>query len=217
MQAVDEPVSRNIVVRPTDVPQEQKTAFQPTSTRGVSFPEEQRTPTVVVSFGRPAEVQSISIPRDRTPGANTQQFEVTFFAPDGSQINPTPIRSSISPQDDRARPALLNLSEIPSTTPVSRLEIKVIRTTDDRSPKGVILDIKACVEPTTGSYLSYLNKIVIVFFLYRYYRKNGQLNYHYKWSTDDYRNRHLYSYSDHNHNYCSIKHYLANQYDNKTV
>lgn len=153
MQAIDEPTSRTIVVRPTDVPQEQKIAFQPTSTRGVSFPEDQRTPTIVVSFGRPAGVQSISIPRDRTPGANTQQFEVIFFRSDGSQINPTPIRSSTSPRDDPTRSAQLTVSEIPSTTPVSRLEIRVISTTDDRSPKGIILDIKACVEPITGSYL----------------------------------------------------------------
>ena len=150
MQAIDESTSRNIVVRPIDVPQEQKTAFQPTSTRGVSFPEDRRTPNIVVTFGRPAEVQSITIPRDRTPGANVCQFEVTFFAVNGIQINQTPIRSSTSPIDDQSKPPQLNLSEIPSTILVSRIEIRVIRTTDDRSPKGVILDIKACVEPSTG-------------------------------------------------------------------
>ena len=157
MQAIDESTIRSIVVRPIDVTPEQKNAFRPTSTQGVSFPEDQRTPTIVVSFGRPAEVQSISIPRDRTRGANPQQFEVTFFAANGSQINQTPIQSSISPRDDRTKPAQLTFSEIPSTTRVSRIEIRVIRTTDDRSPKGVILDIKACVEPTYGKEQANLN------------------------------------------------------------
>ena len=150
MQAINELTSRNIVVRPIDVPQEQKTAFQPTSTQGVSFPENQKTPTIVVSFGSPSEVVSISIPRDRTYGANVQQFEVIFFSANGSQINQTPIQSSSSPRDDQTKPALLTFSEIPSTTPVSRVEIRVIRTTDDRSPKGVVLDIKMCTESTAG-------------------------------------------------------------------
>ena len=155
MQAVDDRTTRTIVVRPTDVPQEQKGAFQPTSTQGVSLPEDQRTPTIVLTFSTPAEVQSISIPRDRTPGANPQQFEVTFFAANGNQINQTPIQSSTSPRDDRTKPAQLTFSEIPSTTRVSRVEIRVVRTTDDRSPKGVILDIKACVEPSTGEYFPF--------------------------------------------------------------
>ena len=150
MQAIDEPTSRNIVVRPIDVPQEQKTAFQPTSTRGVTFPETPNVPTLVVTFGTPAEVQSITIPRDKTPGANTQQFSVVFFAPNGSQINRIPISSTISPINDPSTPAKIDATRIPFTAQVSRLEIQIYSTTDGRSPIAVILDIKACVEPTTG-------------------------------------------------------------------
>ena len=150
MQAVDEPTSRNIVVTPIDVPQEQKTAFQPTSTRGVTFPETPNVPTVVVTFGTPAEVQSITIPRDKTPGANTQQFSVVFFAPNGSQINRIPISSTISPINDPSTPAKIDATRIPFTAQVSRLEIQIYSTTDGRSPIAVILDIKACVESTTG-------------------------------------------------------------------
>ena len=150
MQAVDEPTSRNIVVTPIDVPQEQKTAFQPTSTRGVTFPETPNVPTVVVTFGTPAEVQSITIPRDKTPGANTQQFSVVFFAPNGSQINRIPISSTISPINDPSTPAKIDATRIPFTAQVSRLEIQIYSTTDGRPPIAVILDIKACVEPTTG-------------------------------------------------------------------
>ena len=40
MQAVDESTSKKITVSPTDVPEEQKAKFQPTSTEGVSFPKE---------------------------------------------------------------------------------------------------------------------------------------------------------------------------------
>ena len=44
MQAVDEAVSKNIVVRPVDVPKDEKTHFQPTSKQGVSFPNDEKTP-----------------------------------------------------------------------------------------------------------------------------------------------------------------------------
>ena len=39
MQAVNEITSKNITVLPTDVPEEDKPKFQPTSPQGVSFPE----------------------------------------------------------------------------------------------------------------------------------------------------------------------------------
>jgi hypothetical protein len=150
MQAVNEAVSKQIIVTPTDVPQEQKPAFQPTSNQGVSFPENERTPTIIVHFGKPAEVQSVTIPLDKTPNANVEQFQVTFYSPEGKQINDKPILSSSSPNYDNTKPAHLDSSQIPSNTPVSRLEITVIQTTDNQSPKGVILDIKACTEITTG-------------------------------------------------------------------
>jgi hypothetical protein len=133
-----------------DVPEGQKPQFQPTSNQGVSFPSDEKTPTITVHFGKPAEVHSITIPRDKTPGANVQQFQVTFYSPNGTKINETPIPSTTSPKDAKTKPAHIYSSQIPSDTPVSRVEIKIISTTDDQSPKGVVLDIKACTEATTG-------------------------------------------------------------------
>jgi hypothetical protein len=170
MQAVNEQTSKNITVSPTDVPEAQKPQFQSTSNQGVSFPSDEKTPTITVNFGKPAEVHSITIPRDKTPGANVQQFQVTFYSPNGSKINNTPIPSTSSPTDDKNQPARLNSTQIPSDTPVSRLEIKVISTTDNQSPKGVVLDIKACIEATPGEYYLYLIAYNIDFLSYcRYY------------------------------------------------
>ena len=152
MQAVDEATSKKITVTPTDIPEGHKTAFQPTSTEGVSFPKTETKPTITVNFGKPAEVQSITIPRHKTPNANVEQFEVTFYSPNGTKINETPVPSTSSPKDDKTKPAHLDSAQIPSNTPVSRVEIKVVSTTDDQSPKGVVLDIKACTEATTGKY-----------------------------------------------------------------
>ena len=154
MQAVDESTSKKITVSPTDVTEGQKTQFQPTSPQGVSFPENEKTPTITFTFGKPSEVQSIVIPRDKTPNANVQQFEMTFYSPDGKKINENPISSTTSPKDDNKKPASLDWTQIPSNTPVSRVEIKLTNTTDGQSPKGVVLDIKACTEPTTGTTVS---------------------------------------------------------------
>jgi hypothetical protein len=139
-----------MIVTPTDVPQEQKSSFQPTSNQGVSFPENETRPTIIVNFGKPAEVQSITIPRDKTSNANTQRFEVTFYSPEGKKINDKPVLSSSSPNDDKTKPAHVDSTQTPSDTRFSRLEITVVETTDNQSPKGVILDIKACTEITTG-------------------------------------------------------------------
>ncbi len=158
MQAVDEQTSKQITVTPTDVPQNEKPEFQPTSNRGVSFPANEKTPTITVHFGKPAQVQSITIPRDKTPGANVQQFDVTFYSPNGKKINDQPIPSSSSPNNDQNKPAHLGSTQIPSNTPVTRVEITVLYTTNGESPKGVVLDIKACTEITTGKHLFRFNK-----------------------------------------------------------
>ena len=150
MQAVDELVSKTITVTPRELPKGENIEFQPTSSRGVSFPHNDNTPTIIVKFGKPAEVHSVTIPRDKTPNANVQQFEVTFYSPDGKKINDKPVLSNSSPKDDKTKPAHLDSTQTPSNTLVSRLEITVVRTTDDKSPKGVILDIKACTESVTG-------------------------------------------------------------------
>jgi hypothetical protein len=150
MEALDETTSQNIVVTPTDVPQGQKVQFQPNSTQGVSFPETETTPTITVTFGKPADVQSVKIPLHKTPGANVEQFEVTFYSPNGQKINDQPISSITSAKGDINQPGHLDSSQIPSSTPVSQIDIKVVKTTDNQSPKGVVLDIKACVESTKG-------------------------------------------------------------------
>jgi hypothetical protein len=150
MEAVDETTSENIVVTPIDVPQGQKVQFQPTSTQGVSFPETETTPTITVTFGKPANVQSVKIPLHKTPGANVEQFEVTFYSPNGNKINEQPISSITSAKGDTNQPAHLDSTQIPSNTSVSQLDIKVVKTTDNQSPKGVVLEINACTESFTG-------------------------------------------------------------------
>ena len=154
MQAVDEPTSKKITVLPTDVPQADKPKFQPTSPQGVSFPENETKPTIVFTFDKPAEVQSVILPRDKTPNANVEQFEVTFYSPDGNKINNKPIPSTLSPKDDKTKPPTVDLPQIPSDKPVSRVEITIVNTTDGKSPKDVVLDIKACTEPTTATTVS---------------------------------------------------------------
>mgnify|MGYP001039038404 FL=1 len=154
MPAIDEQIARHIIVSPTDLSESEKVSFQPTSPNGVSFPSDETTPTITVNFGKPAEVQSVVLPRDKTPNANVEQFEVTFYSTDGQKINQQPVKSAVSPSTDNKTPASLNPQDIPSDKPVSRLDIKVLSTTDDQSPKGVILDIKACTESISSkSYL----------------------------------------------------------------
>ena len=150
MQAVDEQTSKKIVVKPVDISENQKPEFQPTSTKGVSFSDYDKTPTIIVFFGRPAEVQSVTIPRDKTPNANVERFLVTFYSPEGNKINDKPIESSSSPKDDTKKPATVDSAQIPSDRRVSRIEITIISTTNEQSPKGIILDIKACVETIPG-------------------------------------------------------------------
>ena len=137
-------------MKPVDVPEKEKREFQPTSNQGVSFPEYDRNPTIIVFFGKPAEVQSVTIPRDKTPNANVERFEVTFYSSEGNKISNNPIVSSSSPKDDKTKPATVDSTQIPTERQVSRVEITVISTTNEQSPKGVILDIKACVEIKPG-------------------------------------------------------------------
>jgi hypothetical protein len=150
MQAVDEAVSKQITVTPNELPQGANINFQPTSKQGVSFPDSDTTPTITVHFAKPAQVRSVTIPRDTTQNANVQQFAVTFYSPDGKKVNNQPTLSNISPKDDKYLPARLDSSQTPSNTPVSRLEITVLNTTDGQSPKGVVLDIQACTEVRAG-------------------------------------------------------------------
>jgi hypothetical protein len=150
MQAITEETTKHISVSPNDLPNEEYPKFQPTSAQGATFPDNNKTPIITVNFYKPAEVQSITLPRDKTQNANVQRFEVTFYTPDGNKINNVPISSNTSPKEDNTTPAHLDSSQIPSNTPVSHFDIKIIQTTDDRSPKGVILDVKACTEPITG-------------------------------------------------------------------
>ena len=78
----------------------------------MSFPTDEKTPNITVTF-KPAEVQSVTIPRDKTPNANVEQFEVTFYSSEGKKINDKPILSSSSPKDDRSQPAHLESNSDP--------------------------------------------------------------------------------------------------------
>ena len=144
MEAIDEYVSKNIIVLPNPLREGESIDFQVTSTKGVSFPDSDTKPTIVVKFGQPAEVQSVTIPRDKTNGANVLQFEVVFYSPNANKINQIPIQSSLSPEGDNKKPAHLDSTQIPSTSQVSRIDITVIKTTNDGSPKGVVLNVNAC-------------------------------------------------------------------------
>jgi hypothetical protein len=92
----------------------------------------------------------VKIPLHKTPGANVEQFEVTFYSPNGNKINDQPISSTPTGKSDKNQPAHLDSTQIPSNTPVSQLDIKVIKTTDKQSPKGVVLEINACTDSSTG-------------------------------------------------------------------
>ena len=127
MQAIDEHVSKNIIVQPNPLPAGQNIDFPVTSPNGVSFPDNDLTPTIVVKFGQPAEVQSVTIPRDKTNGANVLQFEVVFYSPNGNKINQIPIQSNLSPEADNTKPAHIDSTQIPSTSQVSRIDITIIK------------------------------------------------------------------------------------------
>jgi hypothetical protein len=150
MQAVDESISKQITVTPVELSKRANIEFQPTSTSGVSFPKGDETPTITVNFGKPTEVHSVTIPRDKTPNANVQQFEVTFYSPNGKKVNDKPIVTNLSPTDDKTKPAQLDSTQIPSNIPVSRIDITIVHTTDNETPMGVVLNIIACTEITTG-------------------------------------------------------------------
>ena len=150
MQAVTESLTKKITVTPSDVAKEEFVKFQPTSSEGVKFPESNKQPIITVTFDTPARVQSITIPRNQTTDANVDKFQVTFYGTDGNKINETPTPTEKGPSDDKNKPARLDITDIPSNQLLSRVEIQVISTTDNTSPKGVVLDIKACTEPTTG-------------------------------------------------------------------
>ena len=152
LQTVDQSTIKNITTTPTDLSDAEKAAFQPTSSQGVSFSFNNRAPTILIELVQPLEIQSITIPRDKTPSANVQQFEITFYSPDNKKINNRPIVTDLSPREDKTKPATLDASRIPSNVPVSRLEITIVLTTDSESPKGVILDIKICKEPMSSKY-----------------------------------------------------------------
>lgn len=153
IQAIDQSVIKNITITPNDISDAEKAALRPTSSQGVSFPSNNRAPTILIELNTPTEVQSITIPRDKTPEANVQQFEVTFYAPNNRKINDRPILSNVSPRDDKTKPAQLDASQIPSTTLVSRIEITIVLTTNSESPDDVILDIKVCRKPTMSKHL----------------------------------------------------------------
>ena len=150
MQAVDENVSKNIIVTPNTLSEGENIKFQPTSLQGVSFGEDNRKPRITVRFGKPARVRSVTLPRDKIADGNVEQFEVTLYSPDEKQINDKPILSSTSPKDDNSKPAEVTARQILSDRLVSYLDITIVSTTNNESPKSVVLDIQACTEIITG-------------------------------------------------------------------
>jgi hypothetical protein len=133
VQLVDEKVSEMITVSPNDLSQDEKLNFEITSLTGVSFPENNTRPTLIIDFGKLVQIQSIILPRNN----NIEQFQVTFYSKDGNKINQNPILNSISIQ--------INSTQIPSNISFSWIELTILHTTDNKSPKGVILDIKGCI------------------------------------------------------------------------
>ncbi|CAF4226213.1 unnamed protein product, partial [Adineta steineri] len=149
MEAIDDSVSKNIRVIPNDVSSDKKGDFKPDSKTGVSFLETDKHPVIEVPLGKPATVQGVSVPRT-TPTGNVQQFQVTFLDSDKKAINQQPINSSSSPKGDN-KPPTVTSSQIPTNKLVSYVVITIQNTTDNQSPKGVVLDIKACTEATAGT------------------------------------------------------------------
>ncbi|CAF4335051.1 unnamed protein product, partial [Adineta steineri] len=149
MEAIDDSVSHNIIVHPQDISSVQKGDFKPDSKTGVSFLETDKHPVIEVPLGKPATVQGVSVPRT-TPTGNVQQFQVTFLDSDKKPINQQPINSSSSPKGDN-KPPTVTSSQIPTNKLVSYVVITIENTTDNQSPKGVVLDIKACTEATAGT------------------------------------------------------------------
>ena len=150
MQAVDKFVSEKITVTPHELPKGENTEFQSTSTRGVSFREDDKTPIITVYFEKGAKVRSVTIVLTRIPNANVQQFSITFYSRGDKKINEKPILSNLSPKDDKNQPAHLDSTQIPPHIYVYKVVITLLRTTDNKSPKGVTLDIIACTEASTG-------------------------------------------------------------------
>jgi hypothetical protein len=171
MQAVDESISKQITVRPNELPRGENVEFQVTSTRGVSFAESDKTPQITVPLGKPARVQSVTVPRDTIKGANVESFRVTAFGADNKPINSVPAQSSKSPRDDDKKPATVDLTRTLGSNLVSRVVIDIVSTTDNKSPKGVVLDVKACTEITSGQYTTMTAKYhtLVLFFSYRHH------------------------------------------------
>lgn len=171
-QLIDDRISKMINVIPNDLPIEEKVNFQPISIGGVSFPENDLKPIIIIDFGRSTQIKSIIIPRDKTLNANVEQFQVTFYSLNANKINEYPILSNLSPKNNKNIPIELNSTDIPSNISILWIELIIIRTIDDTSPKGLILDIKGCTQTIN-------NGLIIFFFfslVYLYYFRMDKLD-----------------------------------------
>ena len=137
-------------MKPKQLPVGQSVNFQPSSQEGVSFADDNLTPTIVVPFDKAVAIHSIRIPIERTPNANVEEFKVALYSVDGDIINKEPMWSTLVSREDNAKAAEVVLTKSQWRVPVSVLEITIIRTSDDRSPRGVVLDVKACVNDLAG-------------------------------------------------------------------
>ena len=150
-QVIDDVVSTNIIVIPDVINATEKVRFQVTPNGGVSFPQDVLTPTLIVKLDELTEINSISIPRQGSQNTNVEQFQANFYFSNGSLLNERPILSSSSPQQDTTSPARVDSTQIPSNTFITRIELQIISTTDNQSPKSVMLNIISCTQPRTGN------------------------------------------------------------------
>ena len=150
VQAVDEWTAKSIKISSRHSSRIKMQDFVIGSPMGASFDYRDVDVNITVCFDPPALLRSIVIPRKQPYKSNVQQFQVTFFDANGTQIRQEPVPSSVcGMDDDDNRPPRWDIRFIPCNTPVSCVLIEIIETTDDTAPRHVVLDIKKCAQPTT--------------------------------------------------------------------
>ncbi|CAF4538383.1 unnamed protein product, partial [Rotaria sp. Silwood1] len=120
-----------------------------TDTTGVAFPDTQQ-PTLLVVLNHTLVSQIISISVPNTRGAtNVNQIELTFYGTDG-QI----LRNSVGAEwIVETTPGVTTLEQLVPKVSVGAFEIKLINTTDGKSPRSVTLEVIGCIHEyyTTSS------------------------------------------------------------------
>ncbi|CAF2400006.1 unnamed protein product [Rotaria sp. Silwood2] len=113
-----------------------------TDTTGVAFPDTQQ-PTLLVELNHTlvSQIISISVPNNRDT-TNVNQIELTFYGTDG-QI----LRNSMGAEwIVETTPGVTTLEQLVPKVPVGAFEIKLINTTDGKTPRGVTLEVIGCIQ-----------------------------------------------------------------------